>query len=75
MARPWSGSPGLVVMGGDSRYEGCGFESEHRMLEGHFFTFICCKNCNVFWKDENKRKEAGDGPFFIRQHQDIVNRV
>ena len=40
------GSPGLVVMGGDSCSEGCGFKSQHRMLDGHFFTYICWKNCN-----------------------------
>ena len=36
--------PGLVVMGGDSLSEGRGFESQHRILDGHFFTYICCKN-------------------------------
>ena len=30
------GSPGLVVMGGDSCSEGCGFESQHCILAGHF---------------------------------------
>ena len=30
------GSPGLVVMGGDSRSKGRGFESRHRILDGHF---------------------------------------
>ena len=29
-------SPGVVVMGGDSRSEGHGFESRHRILDGHF---------------------------------------
>ena len=29
------GSPGLVVMGGDSRTEGRGFESQCRILDGH----------------------------------------
>ena len=29
-------SPGLVVMGGDSRSKGRGFESRHRILDGHF---------------------------------------
>ena len=38
------GSPGLVVMGGDSHSEGHGFESLHRILDGHFFSYICCKN-------------------------------
>ena len=30
----YSGSPGLVVMR-DSCSEGCGFESQHRILDGH----------------------------------------
>ena len=29
------GSPGLVVMGGDSQSTGCGFESRRRILDGH----------------------------------------
>ena len=28
-----------------------------------FFTFICCKIVMFVWKDENKQKEAGFGPF------------
>ena len=35
------GSPGLVVMGRDSYSSG--FESQHHILDGHFFTSICCK--------------------------------
>ena len=35
-----------MVVGRDSRSKGCGFESWHRILDGHFFTYICCKNCN-----------------------------
>ena len=30
------GSPGLVVMGGDSHPKGRGFESRYRILDGHF---------------------------------------
>ena len=37
------GSPGLVVMGGDSRSKGRGFKSIYWMD-------ICCKNCNVCFK-------------------------
>ena len=37
------GSPGLVVMGEDSCSEGRGFESRCHILDGHFFTLICCK--------------------------------
>ena len=35
------GRPGLVVMGGDSCSKGSEFESRHRILNGHFFTFTC----------------------------------
>ena len=44
-------------MGGDSCSEGRGFESEHRILDGHIFPYICCKNCNdvCLKKTENKR--------------------
>ena len=44
------GSPGLVVMGGDSCSKGHWFESQRPILDGHFFTFICYKNCNVCLK-------------------------
>ena len=53
-----------MVMGRDSRSEGRGFESRHRILDGHFFTYICCKNCNVCLKRPKiNEKEAGVGPF------------
>ena len=34
------GSPGPVVMGGDSCYQGRGFESQCYKVDGHFFTFM-----------------------------------
>ena len=60
------GSPGLVVMGGDSRYKGHGFESRRRILDGHdIFTLICCKNCIVCLKRTKiNEKEAVVGTFF-----------
>ena len=36
----WGRSPGLVVMGGDSCSKGREFESWHRILDGHFITYI-----------------------------------
>ena len=59
------GSPGLVVMGDDSCLEGCWFESQCRILDGHFFTLMCCKNC-IFCLKRLKinEKEAGVGPFY-----------
>ena len=58
------GSPGLVVMGRDSRSKGSGFESQYRILDGHFFTYICCKNCNICLKRTKiNEKEAGVGTY------------
>ena len=37
------GSPGQVVMGGDSHSEGRGFGYQCHILDGHFFALICCK--------------------------------
>ena len=62
----WSmgGSPGLVVMRGDSCSKGTEFESRHSILDGHFFTclfvekFVMC-----VWKDEKNRKSGRVGPF------------
>ena len=56
------GSPGLVVMGGDSCSRGRGFESRYRILDGHYFTFICSKNC-VFGKTKINAKRGRVGPF------------
>ena len=50
-----------MVMGRDSRSKGCGFESRHRMLDGHFFTYICCKIC--LEKPKINENAAGVGPF------------
>ena len=51
------GSPGLVVIGRDSCYKGHGFESRHHILDGHFFTSICCKVCLKRPKINEKRPE------------------
>ena len=59
--------PGLVVMGGDSCSEGRGFKSQHRILDGHFFTFICCKNCNVCLK-KTKINEKRPGMGHLKKH-------
>ena len=32
-----------MVMGRDSRFEGCGFESEHHILDGHFSQIFVVK--------------------------------
>ena len=61
--RPEGGSPGLVVMGRDSRFKGRGFDSWHRILDGHFFTYSCCGDCNVFLK-RPKINEKGLANFY-----------
>ena len=51
------GSPGLVVMGGDSCSEGHGFESQCCILGGHKkFSCFCCKNCNICVKRQKTKK-------------------
>ena len=58
-------SPDLVVLGDDSCSKGHGFESRRCILDGHFFTLICCKNCNdvCLKRPKINEKGAGVGPF------------
>ena len=60
------GSPGLVVMGGDSRSKGRGFKSWRQILDGHdiFSHWFVVKIVLFVWKDRNKRKRGRVGPFF-----------
>ena len=53
----WWYFPNSMVMGGDSYLGHRGFESRPHILDGHLFTFICCKNCIdvCLKKTENKR--------------------
>ena len=47
------GSPGLVVMGRDSRSKGRGFESRHGILDGNFSPISVVKIVMMFvWKDQ-----------------------
>ena len=56
---PWSsGSKRRLIS------EGCEFESQHQILDGHFFALICCKNCiDCLKRPKMNEKEAEDGPF------------
>ena len=66
------GRPVRVVMGGDSRCEVCGFESQHRILDGDFFIYICCKKLQcLFEKTKINGQEAGDGPFFLKKSKNV----
>ena len=61
-----------MVMGSDSRSNGCGFESRHRILDRHFFTNICCKNCNVCLKRPKINKKRGRGwPIFLKNKKSL----
>ena len=55
-----------MVMGDDSCLKGHGFKSRSRILDGHFFTLICCKNCNVCLRRPkiNKKKRPVLAQFF-----------
>ena len=52
------GSPGQVVMGGDSCSKGREFESQHCILNGHFSHLFVAKILMCVWKDENKWKRG-----------------
>ena len=50
-----------MVMGGDSCAKCHGFEIRHHILDGHFFTLICCKNCIVCLKRPKINEKRGRG--------------
>ena len=54
-----------MVMGNDSHSKGHGFESRDCILDGHFFTYLCCNNCNdvCLKRPKINEKEARVGPF------------
>ena len=60
------GSPGLVVMGGDSCSKGDGFESQGCILVEYLSHLFVEKLQSLFEKTKINEKEAGDGPFFAR---------
>ena len=55
------GSVGRAIA---SNTRGPQFESRHQKI--YLFLLNICLLSTVYWKDENKEKEAGDGPFFIK---------
>ena len=53
-----------MVIGGDSRPRGSRFESRHRILDGHFSSYIAVKFVMFVYKKRKKTtKEAEDGHF------------
>ena len=61
-------SPGLEIMGGDSCYEGHGFESWRAVysMVMTFFILICCKNCIVCLKRQKIKKRDPDWPIYVK---------
>ena len=51
----FSGSPGLLVKGGDTKSEGCEFKSRLRILDGHFHINLLYLYC-LFEKNEITKK-------------------
>ena len=51
-----------MVMGGDLCSKGRGFESQHQILDAHFFTYNFCKNwTNVSLKRPKINDKRGRG--------------
>ena len=62
-----------MVIGGDSRSKGCGFESRPGYwMDMTFFKLICCKHCIVCLKRPKiNEKEAVVGPFFFKKSKQV----
>ena len=55
------GSDGRAVA---SNTRGPLFESQYCILDGHFFTLVCCKNCNVLFEKTKETKKRLGLPIF-----------
>ena len=56
-------------MGCDSSSECRGFESMHCILDGYFFTLICCLKFYCLKKTENDQKGGRGWPIFNKNNQ------
>ena len=54
-----------MVVGGDSCAQGHGFESQHRVLDGYFFSLV--EIVLFVWKDENKRNRGRGWPLNLKE--------
>ena len=63
----------LMVREWDSCSDGRGFISQHRILDGHFSTLICYKNCFdvCLKKTETKRKRSRGWPIFLKKYSEF----
>ena len=62
-------------MRGDSCSNGCEFESRHRILDGHFFTYLFVAKFVMCFlkKTQINEKEAGVGPFLFKTISSLLN--
>ena len=60
------GSPGVVVMGGDSCAKGREFESWHRILDGHLSHLFVVKIVLMLEATENIRKRGRGWHIFLK---------
>ena len=75
MLTPSRPCPGLVVMGRDSRSKGGGFESRHRILDGHFSHLFVVKICNVCLKRPKiNEKRPGLAHFYKKRILPVLSR-
>ena len=59
-----------MVIGGVSCSKGREFESQHQILDGHFFTYLfVVKFVMCAFKDENKRKRGRGWSIFFKKKQ------
>ena len=56
-----------MVMGRDSHSKRRGFKSQYRILDGHFFTYICCKNRNFCLKRLKINKKRPGLAHFLKK--------
>ena len=61
-----------MVMGRDSCSKGHGFESQHRILDGHFSHLFVVKIVMFVRKDENKRERGWEWPIFYKMLNSCV---
>ena len=58
-----------MVMGENSCLRRRGFEFQRHLLDGHFFTLICCKKLYcLFEKTKDKQKRGRGWPNFLKNN-------
>ena len=63
-----------MVMGGHSRTRGCGFESQHRRLDGHFSHYIALTIVSIK-NTENKCKRGMKLHFLVKRAAEKICQI